>query len=102
MNFKKRVKKKSKNLQTRRFASKETSGSQPAACRVLKTEGVVLETLPSIHFKVQLDDGRIIIAHLAGRLRLYRIKILVGDRVTVEMSSADDTKGRIVYRGRKQ
>jgi translation initiation factor IF-1 len=67
---------------------------------VLRKEGVVLETLPSLKFKVELEGGKEILAHLAGKLRLYRIRILAGDKVTVEMSPYDDTKGRIVYRGK--
>lgn len=63
-------------------------------------KGTVLESLPSLHFRVRLDDGKEIIGHLRGKLRLYRIKILPGDRVTVEMSPYDETKGRIVYRGK--
>jgi len=66
---------------------------------IIKT-GIVLEALPSVNFRVKLDDGNIIIAHLAGRLRLYRIKVLPGDRVTVEISPYDDKRGRIVYRGK--
>lgn len=60
--------------------------------------GQVVEALPSLHFRVKLDSGEEIIAHLAGKLRLYRIKILPGDRVTVEMSPYDEKRGRIVYR----
>ena len=64
-------------------------------------QGIVLETLPSLLFKVKLDDNnKEILAHLAGRLRIYRIKILAGDKVTVEMSPYDETRGRIVYRGK--
>ncbi|MFH1841506.1 MAG: translation initiation factor IF-1 [Candidatus Nealsonbacteria bacterium] len=66
----------------------------------LRKTGTVLETLPSTLFKVRLDDGNEILAHLAGKLRMYRIKILPGDRVTVEMSPYDEKKGRIVYRGK--
>jgi len=62
--------------------------------------GIVLESLPSTHFRVKLDDGKEIIAHLAGKLRMYRIRILPGDRVTVEMSPYDDKRGRIVYRNK--
>ncbi|PIS38722.1 MAG: translation initiation factor IF-1 [Candidatus Nealsonbacteria bacterium CG08_land_8_20_14_0_20_43_11] len=62
--------------------------------------GVVTKTLPSVNFRVKLDDGSEILAHLAGKLRLYRIKVLAGDRVTVEMSPYDDKKGRIIYRGK--
>ena len=67
---------------------------------VYRTTGTVLESLPSLDFKVKLDDGREIIAHLAGKLRIYRIKILPGDKVTIEMSPHGDTRGRIVYRGK--
>ncbi|MFC1663824.1 translation initiation factor IF-1 [Patescibacteria group bacterium] len=66
----------------------------------IKKEGIVLEALPSLHFKVRLDDGNEIIGHLRGKLRIYRIKVLPGDRVTVEMSPYDDKRGRIVYRGK--
>jgi len=61
-------------------------------------EGVVLENLPSTLFKVKLDDGREILAHLSGRMRLHFIKVLQGDRVRVEMTPYDETKGRIVHR----
>jgi len=64
------------------------------------TQGIVVEALPSTHFKVQLEDGRIIFAHLAGKMRMFRIKILPGDKVTIEMSPYDENKGRIVYRGK--
>ncbi len=67
---------------------------------ISRKSGRVLEALPSTHFKVLLDDGNEIIAHLAGKLRIYRIKILVGDRVTVEMSPYDQKRGRIIYRGK--
>ncbi len=68
--------------------------------KVYRKTGLVLEALPSTHFRVRLDDGKEIIAHLAGKLRVYRIKVLVGDRVTVEFSPYDETRGRIVYRGK--
>ena len=66
--------------------------------KVLKEEGMVLEALPSAHFRVKLDSGEEVMGYLAGKLRIYRIKILPGDRVTLEMSPYDATKGRIVYR----
>lgn len=75
----------------------EVSNKNP---KKIKKEGIVLETLPSLNFKVKLEDGREILAHLAGRLRLYRIRILAGDRVTVEMSPYDQNRGIIVYRGK--
>ncbi len=64
-----------------------------------KLKGVVLEALPNMHFRVRLDDGMEIGAHLAGKLRIHRIKVLPGDKVTVEVSDYDKTKGRIIYRG---
>jgi len=63
--------------------------------------GKVIETLPSTHFRVRLEDGSEILAHLAGKLRLYRIRVLPGDQVTVEISPYDKKRGRIVYRGKK-
>ncbi|PIP23552.1 MAG: translation initiation factor IF-1 [Candidatus Nealsonbacteria bacterium CG_4_10_14_0_2_um_filter_38_17] len=66
----------------------------------LRRTGTVLEALPSTNFRVKLDDGLEISAHLAGRLRIHRIKVLPGDRVTVEMSPYDTKRGRIVYRGK--
>lgn len=68
--------------------------------KIFRKEGRVIESLPSTNFRVLLDNGEEIIAHLAGKLRLYRIKILPGDRVTVEMSPYDEKRGRIVYRGK--
>jgi translation initiation factor IF-1 len=68
--------------------------------KTFRYQGVVLEALPSTHFRVKLDEGKEIIAHLSGKLRIYRIKILPGDRVTVEMSPYDEERGRIVYRGK--
>ncbi|MFH1780525.1 MAG: translation initiation factor IF-1 [Candidatus Nealsonbacteria bacterium] len=67
---------------------------------IIRKSGTVLETLPSTHFRVRLDEGKEIMAHLAGKLRMFRIKILPGDKVTIEMSPYDETKGRIVYRGK--
>ena len=67
---------------------------------IITKTGQVIETLPGTLFKVKLDDGHEILAHLAGRLRRFRIKILAGDKVTVEMTPYDQTKGRIIYRGK--
>jgi len=68
--------------------------------KVSRKQGIVLEALPSTNFRVKLDDGTEALCHLAGRLRMYRIKILPGDRVTVEISPYDEARGRIVYRGK--
>ncbi len=65
---------------------------------IIQKSGVVIEALPNTHFKVALDEGGEIMAHLAGKLRVHRIRILPGDKVTVEMSSPDDLRGRITYR----
>lgn len=62
--------------------------------------GIVLEALPSTNFRVRLENGKEILCHLAGKLRIYRIRILPGDKVTVEMSPYDDERGRIVYRNK--
>ena len=61
-------------------------------------EGVVVESLPNATFKVELDKGHIILAHISGKMRMHFIKILPGDKVTVEISVYDLTKGRITYR----
>lgn len=68
--------------------------------RILRKSGIVLEALPSVNFRVKLDEGEEALCHLAGKLRLNHIKILPGDRVTVELSPYDSKRGRIVYRGR--
>ncbi|MFH1656339.1 MAG: translation initiation factor IF-1 [Candidatus Nealsonbacteria bacterium] len=68
--------------------------------KTYRKNGIVLEALPSTHFKVRLEDGKEMIAHLAGKLRIYRIKILAGDKVIVEFSPYDENRGRIVYRGK--
>jgi len=64
----------------------------------LELEGVVEEVLPSTTFRVKLNDGRLVLAYLSGRLRLNRIRVLLGDKVKIEMSPYDLTKGRITYR----
>lgn len=63
-------------------------------------DGTVTETLPNTMFRVQLDNGHIITAHISGRMRKNYIRILTGDRVKVEMTPYDLTKGRIVFRDR--
>ena len=61
-------------------------------------EGVIVETLPNAMFKVELENGHVIIAHISGKMRMNYIKILPGDRVKVEMSPYDLSKGRISFR----
>lgn len=66
--------------------------------KVIRKEGRVLEALPNAFFKILLDDNREILGFLSGKMRMNRITILPGDKVTVEMTPYDETKGRIVYR----
>jgi translation initiation factor IF-1 len=61
-------------------------------------EGTVVEAMPSTTFRVELENGHTVLAYLSGRLRKYYIRILLGDRVKVELSPYDLTRGRIVYR----
>ena len=65
---------------------------------VIEIEVVVVEKLPNAMFKVELDNGHIVLAHISGKLRMNFIKILPGDKVTLEMSPYDLSKGRIVWR----
>jgi len=60
--------------------------------------GVVTEALPNTQFRVELEDGQMVLAHLAGKMRLNRIRVLPGDKVRIELSGYNDNKGRIVYR----
>ena len=64
----------------------------------IEQEGVIVETLPNAMFKVELENGHVNIAHISGKMRMNYIKILPGDRVKVEMSPYDLTKGRISFR----
>ena len=65
---------------------------------VIEVEGVVVEALPNTNFKVELENGHIILAHISGKLRRNYIRILPGDKVTVELSPYDLTRGRITWR----
>jgi len=64
----------------------------------IRKEGTVIEGLPNANFKVKIDDGQEVLAHISGKMRIHFIRILPGDRVVVEVSPYDETKGRIVYR----
>lgn len=66
----------------------------------IEMEGIIMETLPNTMFRVQLDNGHLITAHISGRMRKNYIRILKGDRVTVEMTPYDLSKGRITFRNR--
>ena len=65
---------------------------------VIELEGTVLEALPNAMFKVKLANGHVILAHVSGKIRMHYIRILPGDRVTVEISPYDLTRGRITFR----
>ncbi len=65
---------------------------------IIKLEGIVIETLPNTTFKVKLDNGHEVLAHISGRMRVNYIRLLPGDRVLMELSPYDLTKGRIVKR----
>ncbi len=65
---------------------------------VIEVEGIVIEPLPNAMFKVELENGHRILAHISGKIRMHFIKILPGDKVTVELSPYDLTRGRITYR----
>ena len=64
----------------------------------IEVEGEVIEPLPNAMFRVKLDNGHVVLAHISGKMRKYYIRILSGDRVTVELSPYDLTRGRITYR----
>ena len=66
----------------------------------IEMEGTITETLPNTMFRVELDSGHLITAHISGKMRKHYIRILTGDRVTVEMTPYDLSKGRITYRHR--
>lgn len=66
----------------------------------IQMEGRVIETLPNTMFRVELENGHVVTAHISGRMRKNYIRILTGDKVTVELTPYDLTKGRIVFRGR--
>jgi len=80
--------------------AKKKSKQSPAK-EVIEAEGIVIEALPNAMFKVQLDSGHEVLAHISGKIRMYYIRVLLGDRVLVELSPYDLTRGRIVYRYKK-
>jgi translation initiation factor IF-1 len=64
----------------------------------IKVDGTIVETLPNASFRVELENGHRVLAHISGKMRMHFIKILPGDKVTVELSPYDLTRGRITYR----
>ncbi len=67
----------------------------------IEVQGKIIETLPNTMFKIKLDNGHLIIGHISGKMRKNYIRILTGDRVTVELSPYDINKGRIIFRNNK-
>ncbi len=66
----------------------------------IEMEGIVSDTLPNTMFRVKLENGHIVTAHISGKMRKHYIRILTGDKVTVQLTPYDPTKGRIIYRAR--
>ncbi|HOT45319.1 MAG TPA: translation initiation factor IF-1 [Spirochaetota bacterium] len=66
----------------------------------IEVEGVVVEPLPNAMFRVKLDNGHVVLAHISGKMRMHYIRILAGDKVTVELSPYDLSRGRIIYRSK--
>jgi translation initiation factor IF-1 len=75
-------------------------GGSMAKEEAIKVEGTVLETLPNAMFKVELENKHQVLAHISGKMRMHFIKILPGDKVTVELSPYDLSRGRITYRSK--
>ncbi|QQR80816.1 MAG: translation initiation factor IF-1 [Deltaproteobacteria bacterium] len=67
---------------------------------VIEVEGTVIEPLPNAMFRVKLDNGHVVLAHISGKMRMHYIKILPGDKVKVEISAYDLTRGRIIFRAK--
>ena len=66
----------------------------------IEMDGTVIDTLPNTMFRVELENGHVVIAHISGKMRKHYIRILTGDKVTVQLTPYDLSKGRIVYRAR--
>ena len=79
-------------------AKSKTGGNAMSKADVIEVEGKVVEKLPNAMFKVELENGHQVLGHISGKLRMNFIKILPGDKVTLEMSPYDLSKGRIVWR----
>jgi translation initiation factor IF-1 len=73
-------------------------GGEMAKEDAIEVQGTIRETLPNAMFRVELDKGHVVLAHISGKMRMHYIKILPGDRVTVELSPYDLSRGRITYR----
>lgn len=83
----------------RNHKSGTTPGKKPTK-EVIELEGTVLETLPNALFRVELENGHVVLGHISGKMRMHYIRIIPGDRVVLEMTPYDLTKGRITFRRR--
>jgi translation initiation factor IF-1 len=81
-------------------AETDIAGGYMAKEEPIRVEGTVLETLPNAMFKVELENKHQVLAHISGKMRMHFIKILPGDKVTIELSPYDLTRGRITYRSK--
>jgi translation initiation factor IF-1 len=83
---------------TKRVAKPKNKEQAPQKEEGIQVEGTVIEPLPNAMFRVELDNGHRVLAHISGKMRMHYIRILPGDRVLVELSPYDLTRGRVVYR----
>ncbi|MDB5178374.1 MAG: infA [Patescibacteria group bacterium] len=81
-----------------RKSNKSGASGKKTTKEVIELEGTVLENLPNALFKVELENGHVVLAHISGKMRMHYIRIIPGDRVTLEMTPYDLSKGRITYR----
>lgn len=95
---KRRFQKRKKDSKKNKSVETEEPVKKPARKNVIEVEGIVLETLPDAKFKIKLDNGQEVLGHVSGKMRMYLIKVLPGDRVIMEMTPYDLTKGRITKR----
>ena len=79
-------------------AKSKTGGNAMSKADVIEVEGKVLEALPNAMFQVELENGHVVLAHVSGKIRMNFIRILPGDKVTIELTPYDLTRGRITYR----
>ena len=86
-------------MPARKRTQSGTSGKKPTK-EVIELEGTVLETLPNALFRVELENGHVVLGHISGKMRMHYIRIIPGDKVVLEMTPYDLTKGRITYRHR--
>lgn len=77
---------------------KKMSGASMAKEEAIEVEGTIIEPLPNAMFRVELDNGHKVLAHISGKMRMHFIKILPGDRVTIELSPYDLSRGRVTFR----